>query len=213
MAEFGLVAVLMAVAIVVATALYMLGGNRSGMSADSIAAGMAKENITGAVLVGRSGSGKTSVLHRLCSGAAPKTVPSMVPAYHSAELPSAKQIQVVDTPGHERMESSVMQHVKDAKGVVLVVDSTSSRAIKLSARILFTMLSWEALSLSTPMLVRDVAVLSTLSVMLPSCMMLLEVAVGGWVEDLAVLILETNSLAQSRCVCAACARTDFLQQE
>ena len=88
-------ATLVALIIVALTAIFFFvrsGGG--GNDAESIAAGTTRQKVDGVVLVGCSGSGKTTIFHKICSGTVPVTVPSMAPAYQGASLPSGKSIQV-----------------------------------------------------------------------------------------------------------------------
>lgn len=148
-------AIFLALAVVVGSILflfYMRDG--SGSSSEAIAAGTTKQKVDGIVLVGPSGSGKTTILHKLSSGVAVETVPSMVASYNLVPVPgSDKTVQVVDFPGHERLQASMLQHVKGAKGVAFVLDSSATKAIKQAALLLFQLLVSNELQLNTPLLV------------------------------------------------------------
>ena len=146
--------ILVAAAVVVATVVFLFSRSSSGGSSDlaSIAA-PTQQKVEGVTLIGCSGSGKTAILHQISSGTVPATVPSMVPAYHTVKIPGGKRVQVVDVPGHERLRVSLLQHVKSARGVVLVVDPSGIKAIKAAAGLLFELLKSDELGAATPLLV------------------------------------------------------------
>lgn len=126
-----------------------------------------RQKVDGIVLIGCSGGGKTVITHRLISGNIPDTVSSMAPSFNEVTLKSSgKSIQLVDFPGHERLRESMFQHIKGAKGLVLVVDPRTSKTIKQTALLIYELFKSPDFSPSTPLLVKseyNLHIISTLS--------------------------------------------------
>jgi len=84
------------VAVMFTLAYWLLSGSRertsSSTSTASLLAAPTTQKVNGVVLVGCCGAGKTVLLHKLTSGVAPATLPSMTPAYHTVDLPSGKSV-------------------------------------------------------------------------------------------------------------------------
>jgi signal recognition particle receptor subunit beta len=112
-----------------------------------------RQKVDGVVLIGCSGGGKTVITHRLVCGKIPDTVSSMAPSFNDVKLPSGKKVQVVDFPGHERLRESMFEHIKGAKGLVLVVDPRTSKGIKQTALLIYELFKSPNFSTTTPLLV------------------------------------------------------------
>ncbi|WRT66952.1 uncharacterized protein IL334_003917 [Kwoniella shivajii] len=80
------------------------------------------------LLVGSSDGGKTSIFTKLVQGIYPQTHTSIQASSTTISFPSpdsdgqVKPIKLVDLPGHPRLRDELKKHVKDASGVVFVVD-------------------------------------------------------------------------------------------
>ncbi|WVQ78139.1 hypothetical protein IAT38_000220 [Cryptococcus sp. DSM 104549] len=80
------------------------------------------------LLVGPSDGGKTSLFTKLVHDVYPQTHTSIVPSATTFSLPSpyddnsAKQIRLVDLPGHPRLRDELKKYVGEASAVVFVVD-------------------------------------------------------------------------------------------
>jgi signal recognition particle receptor subunit beta len=77
------------------------------------------------LLVGPSDGGKTTILSQLAYNRILPTQTSMQTNASVMTLSSNKSIRVIDVPGHPRLRYQFHDHLSDAKGVGLVVDTNS----------------------------------------------------------------------------------------
>jgi GTPase SAR1 family protein len=149
--------IIMGVVVIFSSIVFWLlwGRKTDGSSVASIAAGTTKQKVDGVVLLGPSGGGKTVILHQLCSSKIVDSLPSMAPSYNQVRFDDGGSVQLVDFPGHERLQASMFEHVKGAKGIVFVLDATATKSVKQAALLLFHLLSSAELKQSTPLLVSE----------------------------------------------------------
>ncbi|EIW69523.1 hypothetical protein M231_03243 [Tremella mesenterica] len=74
------------------------------------------------LLVGPSDSGKTSLFSQLAYGTYPNTHTSIKSSTTTFTLQTGKKIRLVDLPGHPRLRDGVTKNLREADGVVFVVD-------------------------------------------------------------------------------------------
>ena len=141
--------------LLIAIYFLFLRKDTSAFSGDGSLASTVKTKVDGIVLCGPCNGGKTVIFQQLCHGAMPTTVTSMAPAFGkvSEEVGGGKATQLVDFPGHERLRHSLLEHLKGARGLVLVVDASGSKQIKDASDVLYALLTAPKLSSTTPLLV------------------------------------------------------------
>mmetsp|Transcript_10472 Transcript_10472/g.12011 ORF Transcript_10472/g.12011 Transcript_10472/m.12011 type:complete len:257 (-) Transcript_10472:1234-2004(-) len=117
-AEYVALAIVLLVTLFVAVAVQKLLLSNAGTGTGKVGKKL--------LLLGHCNSGKTKFLYRLRAGSYPETVTSIEPLETSFDL-SGKTIPVVDFPGHARARGALAAHLRNARAIIFVIDSTDTK--------------------------------------------------------------------------------------
>jgi len=97
---------------------------------------------SGVLILGQCDSGKTLLFYHLRGNKIDETVSSLS-INHDTFNPSGcldRSVEVVDIPGHKRMEGSIRNYLPTSRCIIYMVDSTNKESLKAAAESLYDIL-------------------------------------------------------------------------